>query len=212
MADAQAAHPGLAGHAALAWRSAGVTAPLQLSSTADSRKPINFKRRLIILGGGGGNCKSNGPLILVGVQPLSFHAKQEATSLSALPFSSQFVFSPLSGCIHPTLVMKDISYRVWRKPRRSSAPRMEQTGQYDTQSHYVCVCVCMYDTLECQLTNTEAAAFRVQWPSLWKQSEPKPAAVISHQHSSVFHTIPFLHVMMTMQRCSAPVKSCIVTS
>lgn len=146
------------------------------------------------------------------MQPLSFHAKQEATSLSALPFSSQFVFSPLSGCIHPTLVMKDISYRVWRKPRRSSAPRMEQTGQYDTQSHYVCVCVCMYETLECQLTNTEAAAFRVQWPSLWKQSEPKPAAVISHQHSSVFHTIPFLHVMMTMQRCSAPVKSCIVTS
>lgn len=94
------------------------------------------------LGRGGGNCKSNGPLILVGVQPLSFHAKQEATSLSALPFSSQFVFSSLSGCIHPTLVMKDISYRVWRKPRRSSAPRMEQTGQYDTQSHYVCVCVC----------------------------------------------------------------------
>lgn len=52
MADARDAHPGLAGHAALAWRSAGVTAPLQLSSTADSRKPINFKRRLIILGGG----------------------------------------------------------------------------------------------------------------------------------------------------------------
>lgn len=53
MADAQAVHPGLPGHAALAWRSAGVTAPLQLSSPADSRKPINFKHRLIIWGAGG---------------------------------------------------------------------------------------------------------------------------------------------------------------
>lgn len=39
---------GIPGHAALASGSAGVRAPLELSPPADSRKPINFKHRLII--------------------------------------------------------------------------------------------------------------------------------------------------------------------
>lgn len=48
----------------------------------------------------GGNCKSNQPLILVGVHALSFHAKQETTSLPALLFSSQFIFFFLPPSSH----------------------------------------------------------------------------------------------------------------
>lgn len=60
------------------------------SRTFSPRKPINFKQGLIIWG-----------VIANQMDPffwlectLSFHAKQEATSLSALLFSLQFVFSP----------------------------------------------------------------------------------------------------------------------
>lgn len=68
---------------------------------------------------GGGNCKSNRPLILVEVHPLSFHAKQEATSLSAPPpFRSAVclllphTLPSFFGYIHPIIVMG--GHFLWR--------------------------------------------------------------------------------------------------
>lgn len=167
MTDAHGAHPGRPGHAALASRSAGVRATLQLSSPADSRKPIDFKHRLIIWKG---NCKSIGPLILVGVHPLSFHVKPEAISLSAVLFLFAICLpSLLFGWIYPILVTKVISFCVCGETR---------TGQYDTQIHHMCVCVCdsacmvLWVPADKHTSLHRASCLRVQWQSLWKQFEP----------------------------------------
>lgn len=140
MTDAHGVHPGFPGHAALALRSAGVRASLELSPPTDSRKPINFKHRLIIWGG---NCKSNGPLILVEVHPLSFHAKQDATSFSALLFSLQFVFPPLFGRIYPVIVMRIFPFACGEtKTQQCSGDGANMTIWY-TDSLHVCDCARM---------------------------------------------------------------------
>lgn len=78
MTDVHGAHPGLPGHTVLALRSSGVKAPPELSTPGSNQLQTPADHL-------GGNCKSNRPLILVEVHPLSFHAKQEATFLSAPP-------------------------------------------------------------------------------------------------------------------------------
>lgn len=86
MTDVHGAHPGLPGHTVLALRSSGVKAPPELSTPGSNQLQTPADHL-------GGNCKSNRPLILVEVHPLSFHAKQEATFLSAPhPPDLQFVF------------------------------------------------------------------------------------------------------------------------
>lgn len=81
MTDVHGAHPGLPGHTVLALRSSGVKAPPELSTPGSNQLQTPADHL-------GGNCKSNRPLILVEVHPLSFHAKQETTSLSAPPRSA----------------------------------------------------------------------------------------------------------------------------
>ena len=163
MTDTHGEHPGFPGHAALALRSAGVRAPLELSPPTDPRKPINFKHWLII-GGGGGNCKSNGPSFWMEC-PLFLSRLTKAW----FPFllSLKCVLSPFFPCIYPVIVMEDILPCGWRD--QDATVQEEMSKRCDMLYTFI-MCVCVCGMLECQLTNThtmiEAAALRVQWDSL----------------------------------------------